>query len=64
VPVAVIGSLLTVYIAWGSTYLATASAVQTMPPVVQTGVRFMVSGVLIGAVLMMRGGVKALKVTW
>jgi drug/metabolite transporter (DMT)-like permease len=64
VPVAVIGSLFTVYIAWGSTYLATAFAVQTMPPVIQTGVRFMVSGVLIGAVLMMRGGVKALKVTW
>jgi len=64
VPVAVIGSLLTVYLAWGSTYLAMAFAVETMPPVIQTGVRFMLSGLLIGAVLMLRGGVKALKVTW
>lgn len=62
-PAAVVGALLTVYIAWGSTYLATAIAVETMPPLIQTGVRFFISGLLIGLFLMLRGGWAALRVS-
>lgn len=40
-----------------------ALAVQTMPPLIQTGVRFVISGVLIGLILMMRGGWQALRVS-
>lgn len=40
-----------------------AVAVESMPPLIQTGVRFCVSGLLIGLVLMLRGGWRALAVS-
>jgi drug/metabolite transporter (DMT)-like permease len=37
-------AMLSVYIVWGSTYLAIAFAVQTMPPFLMAAVRFLVAG--------------------
>lgn len=37
-------AMLAVYIAWGSTYLAIRFAVETMPPFLMAGVRFLVAG--------------------
>lgn len=37
-------ALLTVYLVWGSTYLAIVFMVETMPPLLATGVRFIVAG--------------------
>ena len=37
-------ALLAVYIVWGSTYLAIAVAVETIPPFLMAGVRFLVAG--------------------
>jgi drug/metabolite transporter (DMT)-like permease len=39
---------------WGSTYLAIAVAVQTLPALLAAGVRFLVAGVLLGAWLLAR----------
>jgi drug/metabolite transporter (DMT)-like permease len=46
----------TVYVIWGSTYLAIAIAVQTLPPLFSAGLRFCVAGVvLLGFVAARRG---------
>lgn len=37
-------AMISVYIVWGSTYLAIRLAVQTMPPFLMAGVRFLVAG--------------------
>jgi drug/metabolite transporter (DMT)-like permease len=40
-------AIISVYIVWGSTYLAIRFAVQTMPPFLMAGVRFLISGSLL-----------------
>src|SRR5512146_1215488 len=40
-------ALLAVYIVWGSTYLAIHFAVETMPPFLMAGVRFLTAGSLL-----------------
>ena len=48
---AVAFALLVVYVVWGSTYLAIAVMIETMPPLVASGVRFTVAGSLMLGVL-------------
>jgi drug/metabolite transporter (DMT)-like permease len=50
-----------VYLVWGSTYLAIAIAVQTLPPLLSAGLRFIVAGLLLGAWLLARRGRAALR---
>jgi drug/metabolite transporter (DMT)-like permease len=45
-----------VYLAWGGTYPAIRVMVETAPPLVATGVRFIVAGVLLYGWLLVRGG--------
>ena len=40
-------ALITIYLAWGSTYLAIHYAVQSIPPFFMTGMRFLVAGVIL-----------------
>jgi drug/metabolite transporter (DMT)-like permease len=40
-------ALLTIYLAWGSTYLAIHYAVQSIPPFFMTGIRFLVAGLIL-----------------
>jgi drug/metabolite transporter (DMT)-like permease len=48
---AVVVALLIVYVVWGSTYLAIAVMVDTLPPLIAAGTRFVTAGVLmLGAV--------------
>ena len=56
-------ALLTIYVVWGSTYLAIRIMVETMPPLLAAGVRFALAGTIFLAVLGMRGGVARLKIT-
>lgn len=44
----------TVYLVWGSTYLAIAIAVQTLPPLFYSGIRFSTAGLLLAAWLAFR----------
>ncbi|MGH2463442.1 MAG: EamA family transporter [Candidatus Limnocylindria bacterium] len=46
-PWAVAGALLIVYVVWGSTYLAIAIMIQTLPPLVAAGVRYATAGLLL-----------------
>ncbi|MGI8779419.1 MAG: EamA family transporter, partial [Solirubrobacteraceae bacterium] len=47
-------ALWTVYIVWGSTYLALRVLVATIPPLISTGTRFLFAGALMLAVLALR----------
>ena len=54
--VAIWTALAAVYVIWGSTYLAIAIAVQTLPPLFSAGLRFCLAGlVLVGFVAARRG---------
>jgi drug/metabolite transporter (DMT)-like permease len=55
--------LLTVYVVWGSTYLAIRVMVETVPPMLGSGVRFLLAGLIFAAVLALRGGPGALRVS-
>src|SRR2546428_9901711 len=44
----------TVYVVWGATYLAIAVAVQTLPPLFYSGIRFALAGLLLAAWLAFR----------
>lgn len=48
-------ALLTVYVVWGSTYLAIKVAVRTLPPLLAAGTRFFVAGALLAGVLALMG---------
>jgi drug/metabolite transporter (DMT)-like permease len=52
-------ALTTVYLVWGSTYLAIAVAERTMPPLLMLSVRFVVAGGLLYAWCVRRGHVAA-----
>ena len=51
-----LGALWTVYLVWGSTYLAIRVAVETLPPLLHAGVRFLVAGAAMYVFLLLRGG--------
>lgn len=40
-------ALLSVYIIWGSTYLGIKIAIETFPPLLMAGIRFMIAGILL-----------------
>jgi drug/metabolite transporter (DMT)-like permease len=51
----IIAAFAAVYVVWGSTYLAIRYAVQSMPPFLMAGARFVVSGVILYAWARNRG---------
>lgn len=56
-------ALWTVYLVWGSTYLAIRYLVETIPALLGSGVRFFVAGLLLAAWMVVRGGWAAMRVT-
>jgi drug/metabolite transporter (DMT)-like permease len=58
---AVAGSLLTVYLLWGSTYMAIAIMIETLPPLVSAGVRYTIAGLLLAAILWWRGQLRGVR---
>ena len=55
-------SLWTVYIIWGSTYFAIAYVIETMPPLLSMGIRFLTAGVLLTLFIMATKGFKEIAV--
>jgi drug/metabolite transporter (DMT)-like permease len=51
----VVLALGTVYVVWGSTYLGIRVAIETLPPMLMSGVRFMTAGALLYAFAIRRG---------
>jgi drug/metabolite transporter (DMT)-like permease len=62
--VAVWSALSIVYVVWGSTYLAIAVAIETMPPLTALGTRFLAACSVLGVALVLRRGPRALAVPW
>ena len=58
------GALWTVYLVWGSTYLAIRVVVETLPPLLSAGVRFLTAGLIMYGWLALRGGRARVRVTW
>ncbi|MEU5063806.1 EamA family transporter [Streptomyces virginiae] len=56
-------ALALVYVVWGSTYLGIRIVVETMPPFLSAGARFIIAGVLLAAVVAWRYGTAALRAT-
>jgi drug/metabolite transporter (DMT)-like permease/GNAT superfamily N-acetyltransferase len=50
-----------IYLIWGSTYLAIRVMVETVPPLLGAGFRFMIAGAVFYAVLVIRRGVRAVR---
>jgi drug/metabolite transporter (DMT)-like permease len=48
--------MLVLYLVWGSTYLAIAVAVDTIPPFLMAGARFLLAGFVLLAIIGLRGG--------
>ena len=53
-----------VYLIWGSTYLAIRLAIETMPPFLMAGVRFVVAGVVLYTWARWRGAPRPVRVHW
>jgi drug/metabolite transporter (DMT)-like permease len=56
-------ALATIYVVWGSTYLAIRVMVETMPPLLAAGVRFATAGAIFWLVLRLAAGPERLRVT-
>ena len=55
-------SLWTVYLIWGSTYFAIAYVIESMPPLLAMGVRFVIAGLLLALIISLRQGPSELKI--
>ena len=56
--------MISVYIVWGSTYLAIRFAVATMPPFLMAGVRFVIAGAILYAWMRLRGTPAPTRMQW
>lgn len=57
-------ALIAVYIVWGSTYLAIRFVVETMPPFLTAGARFLIAGAVLYAFSRLRGDQAPLRIEW
>ena len=55
-------SLWTVYLIWGSTYFAIAYVIESMPPLLAMGIRFLIAGLLLASIVSLRQGPSELKI--
>jgi drug/metabolite transporter (DMT)-like permease len=53
-----------VYLIWGSTYLAIKFAIETIPPFLMAGVRFLISGLILYGWARMKGAARPTKIHW
>ncbi len=60
----VVAALLAVYVIWGSTYLAIRFAIETLPPFLMAGTRFVVAGLFLYVLMRMRSEARPTLVEW
>lgn len=61
---ALIAAFGAIYLIWGSTYLGIRIAVETMPPFLMAGARFLVAGIIITGFIAFQRGLKATAAQW
>ena len=57
-------ALTAVYVLWGSTYLAIAVAIETIPPLLMAGVRYLIAGSLLYGWSRWRGAARPVRIHW
>ena len=62
--VSIWAALLAVYLVWGSTYLAIRIGVETLPPFLMAGVRFLIAGSVLYAFQRLRGDAPPNRLQW
>jgi drug/metabolite transporter (DMT)-like permease len=60
----IIAAFAAIYIIWGSTYLGIRFAIETLPPFFMAGIRFLIAGGLMFAVLRLRGVKLPTRLQW
>lgn len=60
----IIAAFASIYLVWGSTYLAIMYAVETIPPFIMGGARFLISGTMLYAWARYKGGPKPTRLHW
>ena len=60
----IIAAFASIYLVWGSTYLAIRYAVETIPPFLMGGLRFLISGALLYAWSRYRGAERPTRIHW
>jgi drug/metabolite transporter (DMT)-like permease len=60
----ILAAFASIYLIWGSTYLAIRYAVQTIPPFLMGGIRFLVSGAMLYAWARYRGADRPTRIHW
>lgn len=60
----VVAAFASIYLIWGSTYLAIRYAVETIPPFIMGGVRFLISGAMLYLWARSRGAPKPTRLHW
>ncbi|MER5624692.1 EamA family transporter [Streptosporangium sp. NPDC002544] len=58
------GALATVYVVWGSTYLAIMIVIETMPPLLSGAIRFVTAALILGVVVLLLKGRESFRMTW
>ncbi len=61
---ALIAGFAAIYLIWGSTYLAISIAVQSIPPFLMAGIRFLVAGIIIATFIGLTRGFRATAKQW
>jgi len=59
-----IAAFATIYLVWGSTYLGIRFAVETLPPFLMGGVRFLAAGLVLYAWLRVTGSTVPSRTNW
>ena len=62
--ISIILAFAAVYIIWGSTYLGIKYAIQTMPPLLMSGVRYFIAGLIVFIIAMSTGAAFPQKIYW
>ena len=57
------GPLIALWLIWGSTYLGIAVVIDSMPPMMANGLRFVAAALVLGTILALRSGPSSLRVT-
>ena len=61
---AIWSAMIALYIVWGSTYLAIRFVVETMPPFLAEGFRFLIAGAVLYAFTRLRGDKAPIRIEW
>jgi drug/metabolite transporter (DMT)-like permease len=60
----IVAAFASIYVIWGSTYLAIRYAVETIPPFIMGGVRFLISGAMLYLWARSRGAPRPMRLHW